>query len=218
VKAGRTRLGLAILVLLISLSGCTLDNIAARQGKATELWDELLGGQTFGQSFVIARNDLYRIDLGTATYARINSAPVIFHLQTGPEASTDIISVRLSGPEIENERPTTISFSPIPDSKGKRYYFYIESPEAAPGNAITLYANAYDQYPDGSAYRNGEAVAGDLVFTAYSRQTFAFSGILQGFLSRVAEDVPFLICYATLIMGACAGLLASLFRRLPSGR
>jgi hypothetical protein len=201
----------------MGLSGCTLDNIAAQQGQATGLWDELLGGQSFGQSFVSARNDLYRIDLGTATYARTNSAPVVFHLQTQPGESTDIISVRLPGSEIENERPTSILFSPIPDSVGKRYYFYIESPEAEPGNAITVYANTYDQYVDGSAYRNGAAVVGDLVFTAYSRETFAFSDILQAFLARVAQDVAFLVCYAILIIGACAGLLASLSRRVASG-
>jgi hypothetical protein len=194
------------------LSGCTLDNIAAQQEKATDLWDELVGGETFGQSFVCTRDNLYRIDLSTATYARTNSAAVIFHLQSSPEASTNIISITLPGPEIQNERPTSIVFPALPDSRGKSYYFYIGSPEAIPGNAITVYANAHDQYSDGTAYRNDQAVAGDLAFTAYSRQAFTFSGVWHDFLSRVAQDVPFFVCYGILILGVCAGILGSLRR------
>jgi len=207
------RLGLAICLTLISLSGCTLDRIAAQQEKATGLWDELIGGETFGQSFLCTRDNLYRIDLGTATYARINSAPVIFHLRTEPGAGTDIISVSLPGPEIQNERPTSITFSPLSDSQGKSYYFFIESPEATPDNAITVYANARDQYSDGTAYRNGQAVAGDLAFAAYSRHIFAFSDIVRDFLARAIQDAPFFVCYGILIVAVCTSLVVALRKR-----
>lgn len=216
-KARRSRLSFIICFTLISLSGCTLDIIAAQQGEATGLWDELIGGETFGQSFVCMRDNLYRIDLGTATYARTNSAPLIFHLKSSPGASTDILSVTLPGPEIQNERPTSIVFRPLPDSRGRSYFFYIESPEATPGNAITVYANAHDQYPDGTAYRNGQPVDGDLAFTAYSRQAFTFSDVLHGFLSRVAQDVPFFVCYVILIVAVCTGLFVSVRKHPPSG-
>jgi hypothetical protein len=165
---------------------------------------------------VCVRDNLYRIDLSTATYARTNSAPVIFHLRSSPEASTDFISITLPGAEIQNESPTSIVFPPLPDSGGKSYYFYIESPEGMPGDAITVYANVYDQYPDGGAYLNGQAVAGDLAFTAYSREIFTFSGVWHAFLSRVAQDVPFFLSYGILILGVCAGLFLSLRRRAPS--
>jgi hypothetical protein len=89
---------------------------------------------------------------------------------------------------------------------------YIESPEGTLGDAITVYTNAQDQYPDGRAYRNGQAVSGDLAFTAYSRETYTFSGVLHDFLSRAAQDVPFFVCYGILILGVCAGILSSLRR------
>jgi hypothetical protein len=204
------------LPLLLSLSSCTLDGISARQEKATGLWDELLGGENFGQSFVSTQPHLYRIDLGTATYARTNSAAVVFHLQTSPQATADLVSVTLAGPEIRNDRPTMFEFAPLADSEGQSYYFYIESPGATPGNAITVYANAQDQYPDGMAYRNGRAIAGDLAFTAYSRQVFSLPGILREFLSRALQDLSFFVCYGVLILGLSAGLLAFLRkRRLP---
>jgi hypothetical protein len=216
VKANRSvRWGFVICLALISLSGCTLDNIAAQQEKATGLWDELVGGETFGQSFVCTREDLYRIDLGTATYGRTNSASVVFHLKSSPEAGTDIVSITLPGPEIQNECPTSIEFPPLTDSQGKSFFFYIESPEGTPGDAITVYANAQDQYADGSAYRNGQAVSGDLAFTAYSCETFTLSGMLHDFLLRAARDVSFFLCYGILILGVGTGFFVSIYR---SGR
>jgi hypothetical protein len=201
----------------MSLCGCTLDRIAAQQEKASGLWDELVGGETFGQSFVSAHDSLYRIDLSTATYARVNSASVIFHLRTSRDANTDIVSIALPGPEIQNERPTSIEFPPLIDSQGKSYFFYIESPEGTPGDAITVYANAQDQYTGGRAYRNGQAVSGDLAFTAYSRETFTLSGVLHDFLSRAAQDVSFFLCYGILVLGVCAGLFVIQAHRPPDG-
>ena len=116
---GNIRFGLIISLVLVGLSGCTLDNIAARQSEATGLWSELVGGETFGQSFVCTRDNLYRIDLGTATYARVNSGAVTFRLQSSTKASTDIVSITLPGPDIQNERPTSFVFPPLPDSRGK---------------------------------------------------------------------------------------------------
>ena len=205
--------GLAILIILVGLTGCTLDNIAARQEEATGLWSELIAGETFGQSFECLRDNLYRIDLGTATYARANSAPLLFHLRSDPQASTDIISVTIPGPEIQNERPTSITFPPLADSQGKSYYFYLESPEAVPGDAITLYANAHDQYADGVAYVNGQPVDGDLVFTAYSRETYTLAGVWGDFMGRVRRDIPFFGCYGILLLVVLGLLVTSLVKR-----
>jgi len=212
-RSWRWPCGLAILIILVGLTGCTLDNIAARQEKATGLWDELVGDETFGQSFVCTSDNLYRIDLGTATYARTNSAPVIFHMRSDPQASTDIISVTIPGPEIQNERPTSITFSPLADSQGRSYYFYIQSSEAVPGNAISVYANAHDQYTDGAAYLNGQPVDGDLVFTAYSQETYTLAGVWRDFTSRVRQDIPFFVCYGILLLLVLGLLVTSLVKR-----
>jgi hypothetical protein len=218
VKAKKASISLVILFTLVSLSGCTLDSITAQQAEATGLWEELTGLETYGQSFVSSSDNLFRIDLSTATYARTNSAPVVFHLQSRPGQDSDLRTVTIPGPEIENERPTSFEFPPLPDSEGQAYYFYVESPEATPGNAITVYANADDLYPDGSAYRNGAPVPGDLAFKAYSQTSFTLSGILGGFLSRAGQDVPFFVCYGVLILGACAGLVCALRHGGPFSR
>jgi len=202
----KIRAGILLILALVCISGCTLDRITAQQVKATGLWEELIGGETFGQSLVAERDNLYRIDLSTATFARVNSAPVIFYLKDNPLADTAIRSITLPGPEIQNDRPTSFVFEPIPNSAGKSFYFAIESPEATPGNAITVYASEYDQYPRGDAYRNTHIVNGDLVFTAYSRESYTFSSILRGTASRVAQDVPFFIFYGALILAVMVGL------------
>ena len=196
----------------ICLSGCTLNSNTAQQEKATGLWDELISGMSFGQSFISVHDNLYRIDLSTATYSRVNSAPVIFSLKNDPQDIATILSIELTGSEIQNDRPTSIIFPPIPDSAGKSFYFSIESPDATPGNAITVYANEKNQYADGSAYQNNHMVSGDLVFTAYSRKTFSFLGVLRDIESRVAKDVPFFIFFAGLIFTVCVILVLS-FRR-----
>lgn len=209
------RLGLAVILCLgaIGLAGCTLDNTAARQDEASMLWEELVGGHTFGQTFASGRDGLYRIDLGTATYARANSAPVLFHLRSSPEAGEDLRLVTLAGAAIENERPTSFEFPPLPDSGGKSYYFYLESPEAAPGNAITVYANEQDEYAAGTAYRDGRPAEGDLAFTAYSRETYSLSCVLSGIFSRLTQDLSFCLGWGLALLIVGGALLFALRRR-----
>ena len=210
----KTKLYLAITLLaVILLNGCSLERIATQQEKATGLWSELICGETFGQTFVSERDNLYRIDLSTATFARTNSALVIFHLKEAPGSATDIRSIALPGSAIQNERTTTFLFSPLPDSAGKSFYFSIESPEARPGNAITVYANNYDQYSGGTAYRNGAPVAGDLAFSAYSQDTFTLSSIMSDIASRTAKDPTFFIFYGLFLLVVILGFIVALRKK-----
>jgi len=109
--------------------------------------------------------------------------------------------------------PFRIDFTPLPNSGGKSYYIHIESPGAKPGNAITVYANENDQYPDGSAYRNGQIVSGDLAFTAYSRETFTISSILRDWMLNASQDLPFFLCYGILILAVSSILFLSIRKR-----
>lgn len=186
-------------LMLFSLSSCSLDNIAAMQEKTSTYWPELLSGDSYGQTFVSTENGLDRIDLSTATFARINTSQVIFHLRSAPDASTDLRTITLPGDLIQNERPTSFEFEPIADSKQQSYYFYIESPDGEAGNAITVYANDEDTYKQGSAYQNGRMVPGDMVFTAYAQQQFSLAQVLNDFGHRWLNDISFLIVYLAII-------------------
>lgn len=194
---------------LMALTGCALTSVSAQQEKASGLWNELVYGQAFGQTFVAGQDNIYRVDLGTATYARINSASVIFHLRADPDSVVDLRTITLSGQDVANDRPTSFIFDPIPDSQGKPYYFFIESPDSVPGNAITLYAQEADTYLNGSAYRNGQPVPGDLVFTVYTQEIYTFSDLVGDFWTRLTQDKAFLFSYVAILLMIVIGLICT---------
>lgn len=210
------RLFAVLVIASFAVSACRLSRVTTQQEKATGLWGELVGQETLGQSFVSAHDNLYRLDLGTATYGRTNTAEVIFHLRTSPQATTDIATVTLAGPEIQNDRPTSITFSPILNSQGRSYYFYLESPRATPGNAITVYWNENEQYTAGTAYRNGQPVHGDLAFTAYNQETYDLKSVWASVVQRLSHDPPFFICYGALLLVVSGLLLVLLWRASDS--
>ncbi len=59
------------------------------------------------------------------------------------------------------------AFDPISDSAERTYYFQLDAPAADLGRAITAYLNPTDAHPDGTAYRAGQPIPGDLIFRAY---------------------------------------------------
>lgn len=192
--------GLVLVLVSITLTGCTLDRICAQQEKASRYLPELTQGISYGQTMVVAEDGLYRIDLGTATFARVNTAPVIFHLRESVDALEDLRTVILPGEQIENSRPTSITFEPIRTPVERSYYFFTESPAGVAGNAITIYVNDVDQYNGGSALMNGQAAQGDLAFTAYCQQEYSLSGIATDFIQRVKQDVAFAVFYLLMLV------------------
>jgi hypothetical protein len=203
-----------IVLLAVQISGCTLLSINTQQEKATELLPELVSESTYGQVFLSSRNNLSRIDLGTATYGRNNSARVIFHLREGLNSSVDVFTTTLQGGQIENDRPTTIVFPVIKASAGKEYYFFLESPNATKGNAISVYANATNTLINGNMVINGELQDKDLVFTAYSSETYTFIDLFTIFLFRAKQDPFFFAFYTVLILVVFGFLIKSFFEKI----
>jgi len=128
---------------------------------------ELVRGRTVGQTFVAREANLYRIDVLLATYARLNTRDVIFHLRDHPSSDQDIATVRVNGLWIRDNEYHSFTFSPLPESKGKSYYFCLESPESVEGDAITIwsYLRSIDQRA--VRYENGRPVSAQLIFKAY---------------------------------------------------
>jgi len=71
-------------LVLLLLTGCTVGGVDVEQEQASGLADELLDGHTFGQTFTLQYDGLYRIDLYTATYARENTHPVVLRILPSP--------------------------------------------------------------------------------------------------------------------------------------
>lgn len=149
---------------------------------------EIYGSITIGQLFTAPYNALYRIDVLMATYARENTHDVIFHLRNSPQAESDLVTITINAREIEDNRFRSFVFDPIRDSAGKSYYFFFDSPDSEPGDAITLWGTIKNLYPEGRPFRNHRAAGGDLVFlTYYQPSTLDKLDIL---LDRLAANKP----------------------------
>jgi hypothetical protein len=58
----------------------------------------------------------------------------------------------------------SFTFPPIKQAKGRTFYFFVESNDALPGEAATLWYAEGDPYEGGTRTQNGSAATGDLVF------------------------------------------------------
>jgi hypothetical protein len=189
-------------LVMVLLCGCTLSGIDIEQEEATGLAGELLDSHSYGQTFELQNNGLYRIDLYTATYARENTHPVIFHILNSPSAGggQDLVRLEIPADQISNSGPTVITFPLLSETAGKSLYFFIESPGAVPGDAITVYRNDKDVYPDGQMFVDGQPADGDLAFIAYTQETFTAGDIWNDFYSRASQDKTFFTFYCSLLV------------------
>jgi hypothetical protein len=201
---------LIIKVILVSLNtmllyGCAIKGVDIEQEQATGLAGELIDGRAFGQTFKPQNKGLYRIDLYTATYARENTHPVIFHIQVNPDQGkcsvkgTDLVRLEIPAERISNSGPTVITFPQLSDTTGKNLCFLIESPGSVPGDAITVYRNDKDVYSDGQMVMDEKFTDGDLAFIAYTQENFTIADIWNDFYSRASQDKPFFVFYFSLM-------------------
>lgn len=196
----------AFVLASLLLAGCTVGGVDVEQEQASGLAGELLDGRSFGQTFTPQYDGLYRIDLYTATYARENTQPVIFRICPslacggGLGAGADLARLELPAAQISNSGPTVITFPPLPNTADRTLYFSIESPGAAPGNAITVYREEKDVYPGGQMYMDGQPTSGDIAFIAYTQETFTLADIWNDFYSRASQDRPFFTFYCSLLV------------------
>jgi hypothetical protein len=211
----------SVVFALVSLllAGCTVGGVEIEQEQASGLAGELLDGHTFGQTFTLQYDGLYRVDLYTATYARENLHPVIFRIQPSPsvplprsgEGSTDdLVRLELPAAQISNSGPTVITFPPLADTAGRTLYFSVESPGSVPGDAITVYRDEEDVYSGGQMYVDGQPTSGDIAFIAYTQETFTLADVWNDFYSRASQDKPFFTFYCSLLTLLLVALVVAL--------
>ncbi len=128
---------------------------------------ELTGKGRIGQSFVAQHDHLCRIDVLVGAYDRRNTRDVIFHLRASPTSTSDLATVQVNASLLADNDYASFVFEPQPDSRGKSYYFCVESPESAPGDAITLWVYCDVNLPDTKLYRGNHSISGQLIFGLY---------------------------------------------------
>jgi len=146
-----------VLALAIGLMGFyqTFDRLRTEQPRASAIVGELVASARVGQTFVAEYPGLAQVQVMLSAYDRRNTGPLIFHLQTAPDAADDLVVLTLDAAKIENTGYYTFQFPPIQTGAGQSFYFYLEAPQAKRGNAITVRGAAEDVYPEGAAVLRG---------------------------------------------------------------
>jgi hypothetical protein len=128
---------------------------------------EIVKGMEIGQTFYCNNDNLARIKVMLATYNRENHQDVIFHLKKSPDSEEDIYTEKFNASEVIDNAYRSFDFPPIPDSKGKTFYFSLESPQSNNRDAITVWAVSENKYNMGQIYINRKKIDGDLRFITY---------------------------------------------------
>ncbi len=170
---------------------------------------EIYGEKTVGQLFISPEDKLTRIDIKFATYERQNSNDVFFVLKEA-QSEESIVEKIIPVREIQNNEYHRINFNSIEQSKGVAYTFTISSPDAEPGNAITIWHSSEDEYSPGYTLLNNSHFEGDLTFRTY--HTYTPADLIMSFIHKCLRDRLFFLPYIFLI-GALVLLLLGIQKR-----
>jgi len=107
--------------------------------------------------------------------------------------SSELARVVVNASQIKHMQYQGFAFPPIPDSEGRSYYFYLESPDSRAGDAVTVYYETGHEYVDGERYVNDEVAPGDLTFRTYYGVTLG--EVMAPFADHVQKDKPFLVLF-----------------------
>jgi len=150
---------------------------------------EIYGKKKIGQTFRASYDHLKAVEVLMANYKRNVSGEIYFHLQREGGTSRTLSRKKVNAEKIKDNQYFRYEFPEIEDSKGKKYYFYLNAPQAEPGNALTIWANDREKYLEGTKIVNGEPAYGDLAFkTVYD---VGLRNKARLFLDEITEAKPF---------------------------
>ncbi len=119
---------------------------------------------------------------------------------------------------IKDNRYHRFKIPEIKNSQGRKYYFYLEAPNARPGNAITIWCNdEEDKYREGTSIINAEEMEGDLAFkTIYAlgpwRKINLFLGEIRRNKPSPLNKKTFYVAIVVSFVLACSLFLTYLIR------
>lgn len=186
---------LAVWLIVLALVGkVSIDRISAPP------WGNSLGDDTsatvtanshVGQVFTAPFTGLYRIEVYAAAIPTDDVSQVSLHLTSGPGADSDLHVATFDSADLQGGNPISIEFEPQRDSKGREYYFYVESASPAEDGGITLRYGPQSILDGASATLDEQPIGGNLEFlTFYSLRTRDKVDLL---LTRLAEGRPYFL-------------------------
>lgn len=150
---------------------------------------DLMGGNRVGQQFIAPFPGLYRIDVMMDWATTETEQMVTLHLKSDPSAADDMWTSSFHAGDLENGTMYAAEFAPIRDSKGRSFYFYLESADLGPGSAPEIRYNPDATLENAGAFVNERPVAGDLQF--YTHYTLRTRDKVDLLLTRLAAGRPY---------------------------
>lgn len=162
----------------------------------------LTSGVKIGQTFKVGHNNLNMIKLLANNMKLQNKDRIVFHLKEAGQ-NNDLAIINLSGGNVGENFILRLQFTPIKDSAGKNFYFYLEGKEGESLTPIEIHYNADDVYHQGEAMVDGKPVPGDLFFRTYYRASFieGLAGSLFDFKTSFLKEKDFAMAYLLTILG-----------------
>ena len=148
----------AVIIVLAAAGALASQVLEVRQLKITHTGyttnaGELTRDVLVGQTFTSPEDMLAGLGVMFATYAnRDNTQPVKLHLRRSIHDREDIRVVSIRPEQLKDNQVYRFEFEPIADARGQQFFFFLVSPDSAPGNAVTVDLDTRDPYPLGSAY------------------------------------------------------------------
>jgi hypothetical protein len=221
-----------ILILMLILFGLAIifvtgQDLLGYEGQPNNQYflsaPEITRDLAIGQTFEAPVDGLHRIDVVLRSYNRRNTHPVTFYLKPSIDSQEVIYQESFNASEVRNNQWRTFEFSPILDSAGKSYYFYLESPDSVEGNAITVGgAQGGDFYNDGATYLTADylgehptIVLADVAFRTY--YGLSFKEKISILVQRMVENKPLVwgdIRFYMLLTGLYVVILVGVFIEL----
>lgn len=221
VRAARLMLFLVGLFILLWASYGALTH--RRYEAANGVTGEIIRGHSAGQTFIAEYDDLSAVEVRAGTFRTAtgeSSASLVLHVRTAPTSTLDLATATIPASSITPGNAWyRFSFPSIPDTRDRPLYFFVESPDAEPGNALGLFWFHVDTegnpYKDGAAFRDGKSEHADLTFgLAYSAPPWqVFSQAARNIIATNGAGV--LLAFASL---AAAGVIWFAQRKRRSDR
>lgn len=129
---------------------------------------EITRGGSVRQTLTARSDGLTGLDITFGTFARTNSSHL--DVTVAPEAApgSPVLAMRIAASDLADNQPYPLRFPPRDGSQGERLVLTVTSPDAVPGNAVTLWS-APDVYAEGSLTIDGRPERRDLSLTVHYR-------------------------------------------------
>lgn len=134
----------------------------------------LVPGLTLGQEFLSIENDLCAIGIRLAITCKDRTGVIRLHLRESHRSSLDLRLAEIDISRIEDNQYSIFLFDPLPHSKGKDLYFFIDSDRETPNSIAILRKSSVTSAAIGAYFENHSPRTGTLSFRLYGVKRFRY--------------------------------------------